>query len=457
MSHQGNGSAEGVFKSAELVEAVQWLLTDIVFGKSLHRKCSWTFRSLVMTALFWAWSPEPTAKERFSCAQRLTCHLDKSKKRRTSFQAFMEILRRHTAYVKGLLLDAFRAHMESFTEDFRTFGYVVFSTDGSDLATAITKSNQKKFTTNGKSKHQKRKKNQTAAQQKQKRNPRILMTTLYHVALGLPWNWMLGGKSDNERGQLLSMLGDLPKDSLIVADAGFTGYEFLDAVIKSGSQLLVRVGSNVTLIRKLGNYRESNNIVYLWPKWVAKKNYEPLKFRLIVLHDGRKPVYLISSILDNERLSDQKFAELYRMRWKVELYHRNIKQTMGRRKMLSHSPDNALVEAEWTILGYTAMMLYAVDEFKQKALDLKRLSPVAVIRAFQTTARDYLHPHKSGQTILDQIGRALMDNYKRKSSKTSRQYPRRRKYKQAGEPEIIDASKQMRINAKKANLRSLTA
>src|SRR5208337_3030973 len=54
--------------------------------------------------------------------------------------------------------------------------------------------------------------------------------------------------------------------SLIAADAGFVGYEYLSAIHQSGRSLLIRVGSNVRLLKKLGYFKESGNTVYLWPR-----------------------------------------------------------------------------------------------------------------------------------------------------------------------------------------------
>jgi len=459
MPHQDQNCQCSNIKSTHLLEVTQWLLSGIIFSKPLHVNCSWTFRTLVMTALFWAWSRESTMAERFSCAQRLTCHLDESKKISTSSQAFLEILRRHTVYLKGLLLDAFRMHMQTIDQHWMTFGYVLFGVDGTDVGVARTKSNQSAFTTNGKSKHQRRKriKNQTAHQKKQKQCPRILMTTLFHISLGLPWAWRLGSKSDNERSQLLSMLGELPKNSMIVGDAGFIGFEFLSRVLGSGADLVVRVGSNVKLLKQLGRVRESNGIVYIWPDWAMKKNFQPLKFRLVELYDGRKPVYLITSVLSTARLSDQQVATIYKMRWDIELYHRNLKQTMGHHKLLSRSAENALVELEWIVLGYTAMMLYSVDEMVHQEIDIGRLSSAKIILAFRQTARDYLHEVEPDATLNHRICRALKDAYQRTTSKESRNYPSKRKHKPPGKPIIEKANELQKNVAKELKKQSLAA
>lgn len=446
MLHQDDEFKSTDDKSSHLLEVLQWLLSEISFAKPLHAQCSWTFNSLAMTALLWAWSVEATMSERIGCAQRLTQHLQRSQKRTTSRQSFMEILVRHSSYLKQQLIECFRAHMSSFSKHWKIAGYVVFGIDGSDISVPRTSSNQVAFNTNGKSKHQKRKRitKQNAHQKKQRDCPRILMTTLFHIGLGLPWAWRLGSKSDNERSQLLSMLSELPKNALVVGDAGFTGFEFLAKVVASGSEVIIRVGSNVKLIKKLGRFRVRDGIVHVWPDWAMKKNHSPLLFRLVVVNGGKHPVYLITSVLECNQLSDKQVAKIYTMRWDIELYHRNLKQTMGHRKLLSRSPANALVELEWIVLGYTAMMLYSVDELLDRQIDIRQISLAAVMRAFRQSARDYRHPKTDGPSLNELISRALRDCYKRSKSKQSRNYPQRREHRTPKPPIILVASKLQR-------------
>ena len=110
------------------------------------------------------------------------------------------------------------------------------------------------------------------------------------------------------------MLPGLPDGALITADAGFVGYEYARAVIESGRQMLVRVGANVRLLRKLGLARESAGVVYLWPDAQAKKHSPPVVLRLIVIHRGKHPVYLVTSVLSKSDMSDAQVVELYRRR-----------------------------------------------------------------------------------------------------------------------------------------------
>ncbi len=100
------------------------------------------------------------------------------------------------------------------------------------------------------------------------------------------------------------MLPQLPAESMLVADAGFTGYELLTSLTQqAGHAFLIRVGSNVRLLRKLGyDMEESESTVYLWPQ--DQRHQPPLALRLIRLirlADGRnRPVCLLSSVRAEE-------------------------------------------------------------------------------------------------------------------------------------------------------------
>ncbi len=132
-----------------------------------------------------------------------------------------------------------------------------------------------------------------------------------------------------------------PEKSLFCADAGFVGYELWKALTDAGHHFLIRVGGNVRLLQGLCRARQSDGLVYLWPADVARKKQAPLVLRLIVLQGPRGMVYLVTNVLARKALNDQQAAQLYRMRWGVELQFRSYKQTFGRSKLLSRTPQRA--------------------------------------------------------------------------------------------------------------------
>jgi len=134
------------------------------------------------------------------------------------------------------------------------------------------------------------------AHDKKAQTPLMWLTLLWHVGTGLPWCWRCGPSGSSERDHCREMLNELPLLALIAGDAGFTGYEFLRAILDSGRHVLVRVGSNVRLLRQLGCVRESAGTVYLWPDHAAQKNQKPLVLRLVVMQGPRHPIYLVTNL-----------------------------------------------------------------------------------------------------------------------------------------------------------------
>jgi hypothetical protein len=70
-----------------------------------------------------------------------------------------------------------------------------------------------------------------------------------------------------------------------------------------------------------------------------------------------------------------------------------------------------------------------------------RLSPATALPAFQGTLRAYrVRPDTLAETLWTQLRRARLDDYQRRSSKTSRAYPRKKHPTPIGIPQITLAT-----------------
>jgi hypothetical protein len=237
------------------------------------------------------------------------------------------------------------------------------------------------------------------------------------------------------------MLGSVPAGSLLTADAGFVGYDLWKTLLDAGHQLLVRVGSNVKLLKKLGYARERDGLVYLWPDRAAKKRLPPLVLRLVVVtNKQRGPIYLVTSVMSRETLSDAQMAAVYRKRWGIEVYYRHCKQTFERRKLRSHNPDNAMVELHWSLLGMWAMGLHSHARLVGQGVLPEQISFAGVWRAYRRPMREYKSPPDPGERMMQLIDRAILDPYQRKN-KTSRDYPRKKQEQAAGSPILRKATR----------------
>jgi Transposase DDE domain len=433
----------------DLRAVLDWLTADADFAAVRFRgTCTWSPRGLACTALLWAWSDEATLVDRFAAARRIALvasGLDELTA--ATYQAFTKLLRAWTATLVLALVVALRRRMQQeLAERFTVAGFAAFGVDGSRLPLPRTASNEGRFSAPPKRRSKSKSKSKSkdhaaeAARRKKAECPQMWPTTTFHLGTGLPWDWRTGPTGSSEREHLRQMIAALPAGALVVADAGFVGYETWEAVLAGGRHLLVRVGANVRLIKGLGYARERDGLVYLWPDEPAARGRPPLVLRLVVAQGPRHPVYLVTSVLDEATLSGRAVVALYRLRWGVELFYRHFKQTFGRRKLRSHRGENAEVEAAWSLVGLWALGLHGQVELAYDAIPASGVSVAGLLRAYRSTMRDYRGVPEPGTSLWERLGGAVIDGYKR-SSKASRDYPRKKREQAIGAPEIRPATR----------------
>lgn len=428
-----------------LQQCLRWLLSRIDWSSITFRAdCAWTPKTLAAGALLWAWSDEQTLTERFRTVRRIAiCLCGGQQQLAKSYQAFTKILRRWTDDLVTLLQATLHERMqEALPQSWQVGGFILFGVDGSRIELPRTRSHEQAYSS---IRHPRRRGKRRCAKRLASKDvlksnsPQLWLTTMWHAGTGLPWDWRTGPADSNERAHMREMLDGLPPEALLAADAGFVGYEGLKQILAGGRNFLLRVGANVRLLKKLGWTRESAGTVYLWPDQAAHDGQPPLVLRLVVAHNGKHPIYLVTSVLSRRQLTDRQVVQMYAKRWGVELFYRHLKQTFRRRKLLSTSAENARIEIAWSLVGLWAMALYALVAATKHAIQPQRLSFAQLLLAFRRTLRDYLHPSEPGRRLCQRLQGAIIDPYKRKN-KASRHYPRKKKEHAPGPPMILHAS-----------------
>jgi len=472
MTHQDQGRSGSACSHAhDLHRALHWLVAGASLGGMAFRpECTWTPRTLVFAALLWAWSDEKTLIERFTTARKIIIHGGGVQQEPAgSYQAFIKMLCKWTEPLRQVLSTAFRQQMaRSLAAVWTIEDWLVFAVDGSKVDVPRTRKNEDRYSPKSKlsreaQKCRRKARRRRSLQESRRRKanvPRIWLTMAWHVGSGLPWDWRTGPSDSSERRHFQDMLGSVPPGSLLAADAGFVGYELWRTLLGAGQQLLVRVGSNVKLLKKLGYARQREGLVYLWPDRAAKKRLPPLVLRLVVvIHPERGPLYLVTSVMDRQRLSDAQVAAIYAKRWGIEVYYRHCKQTFERRKLRSQNPDNAMVELHWSLLGMWAMGLHSHARLVGRGVSPERISFAGVWRAYRRPMREYKGPPDPGERMRQLIDRAIIDPYLRKN-KTSRDYPRKKQEQATGPPILRKATRaqvKQAIQVKREQKKGLTA
>jgi hypothetical protein len=461
----------------DLRRALDWIVSDKMFANlHLHGNIDWTGAAIVRLAVFWVWSSEfslvAAANDAIACVTRVFGDSAVG-----SYQALTNALHRYSSQLLPILWTRMQGLMKECDDgQFRIGLWLALAVDGSRLEVPRTLKNEQRFCkwrqktkARRKSKTQKRsgqtKRSKSSTGQRTRNHPReegplMWLTLVWHVGQRLPWCWKIGPAFSSERHHLLEMLQEqqFPENTLFCADGGFFGYAFWRAIHDQDHHFLIRVGANVRLLKSLGHVRQRNGIVHCWPHRMMMKKKMPLELRLLQFKDARnRDVYLVTNVLKANLLSHRQAGEIYRQRWGIELQFRSLKQTFGRTKLRSRTPDRATVELQWSLIGLWMIQLLARKEQVKASNPDQRTSIATVLRIVrQMMQRDLVVPKRT-QCFTRQLGQAVTDTYQRKSNKGSRDYPRRRQRKKIGKPKITIATREQKQRLKKYQSQQIAA
>jgi hypothetical protein len=376
----------------------------------------WSAAALAIAAIHMSWDPGPTLGQRFESARTL---LDQALPRRRrvgrTYQGFVKALSRRGSAIRHALVRRLRERTRlAAGSDWRIGRWVPIGVDGSRFDAPRTVANEA-----------------LGIAGRDKSGPQIMGVLLVHLGVMLPWAFARAGARAAERTLLRSLLGVLPADTLLVADAGFTGFELLNELRHRGAHFLVRVGRGITLLAELGYARrEGRSTVYLWPDEFRSR--PPLTLRLIRVGE----VYLVTDVTNPCELSKKTAAELYRRRWGLEVAFRTLKQTLEHRKVRSGTPRHALAELDWAVLGLWALGLLGVEALRSARERPRRLSFALALRAVRHAARTNPAP----RTLRGRLRRAVADEYRRKGKKRAYRWPHKKNPPPPGAPVLTKAT-----------------
>ena len=274
----------------------------------------------------------------------------------------MPVLRAVATAVRGRLAQVFAAR-------FRVDGFIPLGCDGSRLACPRSAELERRLGLGKKPKRKKRPKKSgqgpCAGPPSQAapvpRRPRPVRPAPRNCGSRrcCTWAWACCGRggwapATPTSGSTCGCLVDtLPRGALLVADAGYVGYDLMAGLQAAGLAFLLRLSSRAPLYvpdrSTLKKYREG--VVYYWPQKVQKQDLPPLPVRLWRLRGDKGDVWLITNVLDEKRLPRHTAGKFYRWRWRNEGLFRTYKRTLGKVKLMSRTVAQVHREAEGLAAG----------------------------------------------------------------------------------------------------------
>jgi hypothetical protein len=420
-------------RAQSLIGSMREFLTPEVFKQVRNgwprRKCPrWDLHPLLWILLLTTYCCGDSLPEKFEAAKAYyVISSPKRKRPGETFGGFEKAMAKLPMPVLRSLAAAIRRRVEAvFGDRWKVGGFVPLGCDGTRLACPRSEELERRLGTFG----------------KEGSSPMIWNTSIVHLTLGFPFLWRLGkGGKASERAHLIHMLRFLPAAVMLVADAGYVGYEVAQALMATpGLSFLIRMSSNATFYTEqdvpMDEFREG--IVYYWPTRQRDRGEPAIRGRLIRIHSPRHKmdVWLFTNVLDSQQLSVETAGLYYRLRWENEGFFRTYKRTLKKMTFMSRSLRLVHREAESSMIATQLLLCrgaMAMPAPKQDSLPIM-CSPRRVL---VEARRDIERRPGLREPFADRITRAQRERRSRTTAKQKREWPRRKEHKPPHPPILL--------------------
>jgi hypothetical protein len=196
-------------------------------------------------------------------------------------------------------------------------------------------------------------------------------------------------------------------NSFYIMDRGYVDYKRLYKVHLSGAFFVTRAKDNMNYRRLYSHAKDkSKGILYdqtiMLNNHYASKDY-PEKMRRIKFVDEQTGKVLIF-LTNNFHLQANEVAQLYKHRWKIELFFKWIKQHLKIKSFWGHS-ENAVKTQVWIAIAVYVVVAIAKKKFmlKQSLYEILQIVSISIFekmpinQLFQQTQQQYFKEQNHNQ------------------------------------------------------------
>jgi hypothetical protein len=248
--------------------------------------------------------------------------------------------------------------------------------------------------------------------------PVMRVVGIFSLATGALLDLAHGTLFVHERTLYRSLWGVLAGGDILLGDRGFCGFADFFFLSAKGVDCVMRKHVrriNAGVIRRLG---KKDRIVEwkktgIRPKWLDHKEWKGLPEKLAVrevevtVHNPgfrSKTIFIVTTLLDPKEYPAEAIADLYLKRWKVELYLKDIKITMGMDILKCKTPDMIQTELWMKVIAHNLVRAVMMEAAIKSGVPLEGVSfkgTVYIIRYWASHLENPAINNKRRLTIFD--------------------------------------------------------
>jgi Transposase DDE domain len=188
------------------------------------------------------------------------------------------------------------------------------------------------------------------------------------------------GKGTGELGLVRRLLEGFRPGDVMLADALYCNYFLIASLMSAGVDVLFEQnGARITDFRR-GQSLGTRDHLVRWPKpaarpeWMTTEQYADFPDELTVREVKVAHQILVTTLLDQRRVSKDDLSALYARRWNVELDLRNLKTTTGMDVLSCQTPQMNEKQLWVHLLAYNVIRLLMAQAACNAGVDPRDLS-----------------------------------------------------------------------------------
>ncbi len=334
---------------------------------------------------------------------RLVLRGDSESPPSASTSAYCQARKRLPGTAVSQILNALTARIEEQPQEL-WLGHAPKVVDGSTFSMPDTEANQKHF-------------GQPSGQKAGCGFPMMRAAALFSLSTGALLARACGPYAEHERALWRKLWGTLAKGDVVLADRGFCGFADFHRLQGQGADCVMRLhqkrAAGVREIERLG--KDDHLVEWMKmkkpPDWISKEDWKAVPAAVTVRHVTfsvsvpgfrTKKVTVATTLLDPKKYPANAFADLYRRRWRAEVWLGDLKTTMGIEILRCKTPEMIGKELDMHLIAYNlirALMLTAANRvavhpdelsFKQSLNTIRQWTPAMVEAKTENWHREML-------------------------------------------------------------------
>jgi hypothetical protein len=221
--------------------------------------------------------------------------------------------------------------------------------------------------------------------------PLLKLVGVFSLATGALLDYAKGNKHQSELGLFQRLLDTFWPGDLVLADRGFSSYALMALLWRRDVHSLLRLNharrrdfrqgkclgkyDRLLVWNQPSNYYRPRFIPKcLWQRLAQTLSVRMVRFTLAVPGYRTQSVTLITTLVDPVLYPAAELAELYVRRWRIELWFRDIKTSMGMETLRCLSPKMIHKELEMFFIAYNAIRCLMAQAAQIHEVPIERLS-----------------------------------------------------------------------------------